>query len=315
MNCTKRKFFFVRNPGYGIALAMLLFCCLLNQPVHSQKTDKKLQQIVQRELKGFHGTAGVYIMDLTSGKTASINADTIFPTASIVKIPIMLGVMEKIRQGELQYHQKMTYTDSLFYSEGEDMLASFKSGEQISVAKLLLLMLSTSDNTASLWLQGLSEGGERINKILDSLGYKSTRVNSRTAGRHDDWELYGWGQTTPKEIADILKKISDMKMFSPQLSDRMLRMLSRQFWDENGIAAIPPDVFVADKTGAVDASRNELMLVKGKKPYILSVFTKNNIDQRWDNDNEAWLLIQRISRALWHHFNPKSSYEPMPYLN
>ena len=122
-------------------------------------------------------------MILQKNKIAAINADTIYPTASIVKISILIGIMHKIYNGELNYHQVMTYTDSLFYSEGEDILASYKNGEKISLSKLLMLMMSTSDNAASLWLQGLSGTGTLINTYLDSLGLKYTRVNSRTPGR------------------------------------------------------------------------------------------------------------------------------------
>lgn len=280
----------------------------------SQDIDRKLQRLITAETKGFQGELGVYIIDMKKDRVAGINIDTLFPTASIVKIPIMLGVMDQIRQGLLEYHQKMTYTDSLFYSEGEDILASFKPGETISIAKLLMLMLSTSDNTASLWLQGLSGGGAQINLLMDSLGFPNTKVNSRVEGRKPIWEIYGWGQTTPKEISEIMQLIVEKKVFNSQLSERMLRMMGRQYWDENGIAAIPPDVFIADKTGAVDASRNEVMYVNGPHPYIFSIFSKNNTDQSWEPTNAAWQLIQRLSAAVWKYFNPRQPYTAQPYL-
>ena len=300
-----------------IAIHYLLLSALFMSVVHTacpQKVDQKLQAIITEEIKGFKGDIGVYIFDLAKNRYSGIKADTIFPTASIVKIPILLGVMKKIANGELKYHQSMVYTDSLYYDEGEDILASFKSGEKISVSKLLMLMLSTSDNTASLWLQGLSGGGIMINSLLDSLGFVSTRVNSRTEGRKKDWEVYGWGQTTPKEITNLMKLIIEKKLFSVQLSERMLRLMGRQYWDENAIAAIPPDVFIADKTGAVNASRNEVMYVNGRHPYIFSVFTKNNQDQSWTSDNEAWVLIQKLSATVWRYFNPRQPYVSPPNL-
>ena len=57
-------------------------------------------------------------------------------------------------------------------------------------------MLTTSDNTASLWLQSLAGTGTRINKIFDSLGLVYARVNSGTPGREENRKLYGWAQTT-----------------------------------------------------------------------------------------------------------------------
>ena len=289
----------------------MLFSCLA---VSAQRTDKPLQNEIANLVNGFNGKVGVYVYDIRKDKTAAVNADSLFPTASMVKIPILIGIMHKINNGELSYHQEMTYTDSLFYSEGEDILASFKSGEKITLNKLLMLMLSMSDNAASLWLQGLAGSGTVINTYLDSLGMKDTRVNSRTEGRKDDWTQYGWGQTTPKEMAILMRLIVENKMINKQISERMLRLLGRQFWDEDAISQIPPNVFVADKSGAVDQSRDEVLYVNGSQPYIFCICTKDNKDQSWESNNEAWMLTRKLSALLWKHFNPKSDWKPGEFL-
>lgn len=164
-------------------------------------------------------------------------------------------------------------------------------------------MLTISDNCASLWLQGLAGGGLTINALLDSLGYKNTRVNSRTPGRESYRSQYGWGQTTPREIATIMNDIVDKKLISKEASDKMLRLLGRQYWDEEAMSQVPAGIFVADKNGAVDESRNEVLYVNCKNPYIFSIFTKNNKDTSWNADNEAWVLTRKLSALLWKHFN------------
>lgn len=288
---------------------MICILLLATLSINAQRTDKHLQNEITNLLKGFNGDVGVYVYEISKNKIIAINADTIFPTASMVKVPILIGIMHKINNGELNYHQVMTYTDSLYYSEGEDILASYKSGEKIELSKLLMLMMSTSDNTASLWLQGLAGSGTLINKYLDSLGMKDTRVNSRTEGRKENWAQYGWGQTTPKEMATLMKMIVDNKIIDKQISERMLRLMSRQYWDEEAISQIPPNIFVADKNGAVDASRGEVMYVNGAHPYIVCICTKNNKDQSWKYDNEAWMLTRKLSALLFKHFNPKSNWQ------
>lgn len=294
----------------------LLSCIFLlsSFAVSAQKVDNPLQNKITNLLEGFKGEAGAYVYDLTKNKIAAVNADTIYPTASMVKIPILIGVMHKINKGELNYHQAMTYTDSLFYSEGDDMLASYKSGEKIDLAKVLMLMMSTSDNAASLWLQGLAGGGVLINKYMDSLGMKNTRVNSRTEGRKENWKQYGWGQTTPRELATVMKMIVENKIINKIISERMLRLMGRQYWDEYALSQIPPNIFVADKGGAVDESRSEVLYVNGKRPYIFCICTKNNKDQSWNADNEAWVLTRKLSAMLWQHFNPKSGWQPSPLI-
>ncbi len=290
------------------ALAAAIFI-LFSLTITAQKTDKVLEKKLTELVQGFKGDLGIYVYDLKKNKIAAINADTLFPTASMIKVPILVGIMHKINDGQLNYHQQMTYTDSLFYSEGDDMLASFKSGEKIELAKVLLLMMSTSDNAASLWLQGLAGGGIVINKYMEELGLKNTKVNSRTEGRRKNWEQYGWGQTTPKEMATLLKMIVENKIINKQISERMLRLMGRQYWDEYALSQIPPYVFVADKGGAVDASRSEVLYVNGPHPYIFCIDTKNNVDQSWENNNEAWELTRKISALLWHYYNPKSDWK------
>ncbi|HEY0356741.1 MAG TPA: serine hydrolase [Flavisolibacter sp.] len=269
----------------------------------AQKTDKKLQRKIEALVKGFNGDIGIYIKNLENGKVVAINADSIFPTASIVKIPILIGAMDKINKGELTYNQKLQYRDSLLYA-GVDILGSFRDSQHIELGKVMMLMLTMSDNTASLWLQKLSGTGTRVNTILDSLGFQFTRINSRTEGRMENWRQYGWGQTTPREMATIMERISNGEMISKERSNQMLRLLGRNFWDDVSISQIPPDVFIASKNGAVNESRSEILFVNGKGArYVLGVFTKNIKDRSWNHSNEAWVLMRKISGLAWDHFS------------
>jgi len=279
----------------------------------AQQTDKKLETRLREAVSGFNGDIGIYVKNLKTGKIAVFNADTIFPTASIVKVPILLGIMQKLERGELVDDSTIIYRDSLLYA-GEDILGSFKDGEKIRLKKVMMLMMTTSDNTASLWLQGLAGGGTSINQILDSLGFKDTRVNSRTPGREDIRKLYGWGQTTPREMGEIFERIYRNEIFSPAACDRMMRCMGRNFWDqEEAISVIPPYIEVFSKNGCVDQSRNEALLVNApNNPYIFCIFTKNNKDRSWRKSNEAWTLTRKISTMLWEYFEPKDKWTPLP---
>lgn len=287
--------------------ALLLFL-LIVYTIKAQKTDKKLQSQLREAITGFNGDIGIYVKNLRTGRSVAINADTIFPTASIVKVPILLGIMDRIKKGELNYDSSLTYKDSLLY-EGEDILGSFKNSEKILLKKVIMLMLTTSDNTASLWLQSLAGKGIRINEILDSIGLKDTRVNSRTPGREDNRTQYGWGQTTPYEMGTIFEKIYRNEIFSPAECERMMRCLGRNYWDENeAISVLPPTVEVFSKNGCVNASRSEAMIVNAPhNPYVFCIFTKNNKDQQWTHENEAWAMARKISLLLWNYFEPKEN--------
>jgi beta-lactamase class A len=271
-------------------------------PVQAQKVNKKLQHTLENLTTGFKGDVGIYVKDLHTGKTASINADSIFPTASMVKVPILIGIMDKLNKGELKYHQELTYKDSLFYA-GSDLLASLKHNEKVELSKVIMLMLTTSDNTASLWLQSLAGTGTRINQILDSIGYTATRVNSRTPGREAGRDKFGWGQTSPKEMASLFEALANRTLMDASSSEKMLRLLGRNYWDEEALSQIPPDVFVASKNGAVNASRSEVVYVSGKNArYVFCICTKNNKDTSWELNNEAWELARKVSKLLWETY-------------
>ncbi len=289
-----------------------LLLCLLTFGVFAQqeKTDVKLTQLISQLAANFNGDVGIYVKSLKTGKVASFNADTIFPTASMIKVPITIGVFDKIDKGLMKYDTVLTYKDSLLY-EGEDLLGSFKHGEKIALSKVLMLMITTSDNTASLWSQSLAGTGTTINKLMESYGLAHTRVNSRTPGRRDNQKKYGWGQTTPREMATLLTLIRDGKVVSPAASERMYRNLIRIYYDAEALSEIPPYVQVASKSGAVDASKSEVVLVNAPHgDYVFSVITKNQKDTTWKYDNEGSLLIRKLSHLLWNYFEPKSNWSP-----
>ncbi|HEY0677129.1 MAG TPA: serine hydrolase [Chitinophagaceae bacterium] len=291
---------------------LFIICCPCIS-FSQEKIDKKLERSIYDLVKNFHGVAGVYVKNLRTNKVARFQPDSIFPTASMIKIPILIGVMNKIEKGELNYHQELIYTDSLLYA-GADILGSYKNGEKTTISRIMMLMLTMSDNTASLWLQSLAGTGTRINEFLDSMGFKNTRVNSRTPGRELNRTQYGWGQTTPREMAGLMEKIYRKSLISPKADEQMLRLLGRNFWDEVAISQIPSHVFVASKNGAVNQSRSETLLVMAPHgPYVFSVITKNLQDQSWSPNNEAWVLIRSLSKLLWNYYEPSSGWvSPMP---
>ena len=298
------------NKKIFLLLAIAFFSFISN----AQKTDKKLNEKLQEAISGFNGDIGIYVKNLRTGKIVAINADTVFPTASIVKVPILIGVMDKLNKKELDYNQELLYRDSLAYSD-YDVVASFKDTVKIPLKKVIMLMLTTSDNTASLWLQKLAGTGERINFILDSLGFKNTRVNSRTPGRENNRAIYGWGQTSPAEMGRIFEMIYNNEIISPVACERMMRCLGRNYWDENeAIGEVPPYIEVFSKNGCVNAVRSEALLVNAPhNPYVFCIFTKNNKDISWTHNNEAWALTRKISSMLWHYFEPKDKWvRPAP---
>lgn len=291
-------------------LPSLVLAIGLCSATYAQKEDQNLRKKLESLVVNFDGDVGIYVEHIGSGNKVAINADSVFPTASMIKIPIAIGMFRQIENGLIAYDSLLIYRDSLFYA-GEDILASFKDGEKIALSKVLMLMITTSDNTASLWCQHLSGTGSAINEWLAGAGFTQTRVNSRTEGRHENWRRYGWGQTTPREMAALLLKIRQGEVVSPRASERIYRNLTRIFFDSESLSQIPPYVQVASKSGAVDQSRSEVVLVNAPHgDYVFCVITKNQRDASWTANNEGFVLLRQVSKLLWNYFEPASTWAP-----
>lgn len=289
---------------------LFLFFTLSLSAFSQTKTDKKLTKLIHELVKGFNGDVGIYVKHLKTGKIAEYHANDIFPTASMIKVPITAGVMSKVDKKELDYKSILTYKDSLLYA-GEDILGSFKNGEKIALSKVMMLMITTSDNTASLWCQSLAGGGAAINDLMAQEGLENTRVNSRTPGRATNQQQYGWGQTTPREMATLVTKIRNGALINPAASERIYRNMVRIYYDSHALSQVPPYVQVASKSGAVDESRSEVLLVNAPHgDYVFCIATNKQKDISWDESNEGWMLIKDLSKLLWNYFEPKTNWQP-----
>ena len=292
------------------ALVFLLLAALHSSGCQSPERPDlaELTAEISPLVEAFDGRAGVYIKDLVTGGEVGINADTLYPTASMIKVPIMVALFDRIDAGEFDYQQPLTYVDSLFYSDA-DLTGELRDSATVLLSEMVFLSISKSDNTASLWLQELAGGGTTINAWLARQGFEQTRVNSRTPGRRSDWEVFGWGQTTPREMARLMEWVHEGRAVSPAASHEMLRVLQRPWWDDEALSEVPPHVEVASKSGAVSASKSEVVLVHAPSgPYLFCVITADQADTRWTNNNAGYELIRGVSRILWDHFEPSSAW-------
>lgn len=291
---------------------LLLLIAVSIGAAQPSSTDKVLTKKLLTLVKDFKGDVGIYVRHLKTGKTVEINADSLFPTASMVKVPIMTGIFDKIEKNDLRYDSLLVFRDSLIYP-GEDIVGTLKDSGRITLSKVVMLMITTSDNTASLWCQKLAGTGTRINEIMAENGFAVTRVNSRTPGREEMRSLYGWGVTSPREMSELVVRIREGKMISPAASERMYRNMARIYWDGEALSEVPPYIHTASKQGAVNQSRSEVVLVNAPHgDYVFCVITKNQQDESWVNENEGYVLLRNVSRTLWKYFEPKDRWNSLP---
>ncbi|HET7228374.1 MAG TPA: serine hydrolase [Longimicrobium sp.] len=278
------------------------------------RADRVLQARLEGLVRGFHGDVGIYVRNLRTGAGAEIRADSVFPTASMIKVPILLTLFDQVESGKFGLEDRVAFPDTLHYRYGEatDVVGYMAPGDTLPLSEVAFLMLTVSDNFAALWLQGLVGGGAAVNEWLGSHGFRDTRVNSRTPGREAARSVYGWGQTTPREIAHALVMIRQGRAVSPRASEAMYRLLTNSYWKNAALAELPPTVQAASKQGFVDRSRSEVLLVNAPQgDYVLAIITKNQTDESYTESNEGWRLIRAVSRAVYQHFNPRDPWRPL----
>jgi beta-lactamase class A len=150
-----------------------------------------------------------------------------------------------------------------------------------------------------------------VNAWLAANGFDSTRVNSRVPGREADRARMGWGQTTPREMANLLVAIREGRAVSPAASAEMYRHLTRSYWTGEALSQLPPWVQAASKQGAVDRSRSEVVLVNAPSgDYVFAVITRNQRDTTYAATNAGFELLRRVSALLWRHFEPGRPWTP-----
>ncbi|HEY8257345.1 MAG TPA: serine hydrolase [Gemmatimonadales bacterium] len=118
--------------------------------------------------------------DLRTGATVSLRADEAFPTASMIKVPIMVAVFDRIGRGEIAFTDTAPSPRAMAkYPEG-DLVAQLSDTAHVAVEPAPMMSLTFSDNTASLWLQQIAgRSGDqpvaRAERLHDDAGERAHR--------------------------------------------------------------------------------------------------------------------------------------------
>ena len=269
-----------------------------------------LPRSVEAAVDRLNGRAGVFMRHLVTGEEVTVDADAIFPAACMIKVPILLAMLQRVVDGELEWDGRHTVTSDRAYGL-DQVVDRLRVGSQIELGELVHLMISLSDVAAGLWCQEIAGGGERVNGWLADHGYRVTRVNSRTAGREVDFARWGWGQTTPREASELLVSIRERRAVGAAADAHADRILSATMFIQDSIAALPTDAHVINKTGSVERSRSEVVLVSTPAgPFVSCVMTDELGDTSWGLDNEGMVLLREVTGLAWEHWGAGALASP-----
>jgi len=254
-----------------------------------------------------HGVLGYYISNLDTGEQLALRADETFPTASLIKVPILVTLYDLVEQKQLSLDDPLTVL-KIDQMPGSGVLQFMHSGMSLSVHDAASLMIILSDNTATnLLLDRIAI--RRVWTKMEALGLAHTKVHSKTYLRltsvaMDSSVKYGLGVSTPREMGHLFELLARGKAVNPPLDSAMLDILANNADGElmqrsiNGMA-------VPHKTGATDSVRTECALFHLQSRVVACGFTKQNTDIRWVVDNEAQVSLGKIGAAVVAAWPPK----------
>lgn len=279
------------------------------------------------------GKLGVYVKELSSGQEWSIRGDERFPTASVVKVPVLVEFFRQWREGLLRLDERMELTDER-RCPGSGILNDFDSGLRLTLHDLALVMVTHSDNTATdMILERI--GVENADQAMKRLGLTQTtvRFNIRTmlyngfgvagpekpgtpemheeylqrigAGERDEQALVYSDSlencvSTPREMGILLEYILKGEAFDGPAGERMMAILTKNRIKNRLPRLLPPDAVVAHKTGTYWGTLNNAGIIFCPKgPVIVSCFTKEGGDRSGENAD----ALADIGKLVWDHFS------------
>lgn len=270
-------------------------------------------------MRAFPGTMGVAVRNLATGESFAVNGDRRFPTASLIKLAVMVEVEHQIAEGKIAHDKVVTLAESDKAGDEPVVLNQLHPGIALTVPDLLALMIAFSDNTATNLLVGLA-GTANVDGRMAAYGLPNTKIFRPTFrdGHADvspeEEKEFGLGMTTPKEIAKLMELIAEGKVVSRAACDEMLGYLEKQQDRAMIPRSLPFDrdkLTVANKTGwdeekLPDAKgfkgdvRTDAAYVKGPRArYVIAICARRGKDKSPTVDNQALITGARISRMVY----------------
>jgi beta-lactamase class A len=270
--------------------------------VQSELLWQKLQDTVEQENRELDGTMGVAILDLTDGRTFTLNANHVFATASSIKVAVLAELYRQQQQSEGGASRKAKLSDAYTVDEKDLVPDSAIMGgltpgvTQVTNRDLATFMIAVSDNSATnVLIDRVSI--PQVNGLLDSLGLHQTRLQRKMM----DVKAAQEGReniATPGEMMNLLAALYQKKVLNKALTDDFFKMLGTH--KESDIPRyIPEDVICANKPGELAGVRNDVGVVfVPNRPFVIAVMT--GYLKREHDGNDA---IARIAGAAYEYFD------------
>lgn len=269
-------------------------------PVFVRADTARVHHEIDAIADAHHGVVGYAIHNLDTGERLARRGDETFPTASLIKVPVMVTVYDLVARGQLSLDDPLTLL-TIDKVGGSGVLHLLHNGLVLTVRDATALMIATSDNTATnLLLDRILI--RRVWDKMEALGLPHTKVHHKVSTwassvAPDSTKKYGLGVTTPNEMARLFELLARGQAVDARSDSLMLALLDEN-QDGDQMQRTVAGVRAPHKTGSVDASRTECAIFFLQSRVVVCALTKENVDQRWLLDNEGQVTLGRIGEVV-----------------
>ncbi len=233
----------------------------------------------------------IYVWEYDTGTYVDINADKVYPAASIIKIPVLIEMFRQIEQGKFTLNDTIILED-YYRASGSGKLQYSQGGIAHTMDYLAKIMIENSDNSSTNMIMSKIGGMPALNRAITKWGLKYTRVNN--------WlpDLQGTNVTTPRELAVMLYNIDKTNIISSDSKKHIADYLSHVKNNRLLQAGLPSNAILLHKTGDIGFMLGDAGIVKtstGKK-YIVVILAK-----RPYNSFKGKEFIVEASRIIYNN--------------
>ena len=283
----------------------------LKKVVEDPIKDAEWQEMVENLEKlslSYNGRVGIYIKDLETGRTWDHNADRLFPSASLVKVPIMAAVFEKIKQGAITLGTEIKLTRQKRVG-GSGSLKWVRDGTSLSVMEIIYKMITESDNTATKMLTDYV-GMPYLERAFKGLGLERTNITpegmSLASGR-----VVRENYTTAREMASLMERIYTGELVNRESSEFMLDVLKHNKSRSRLRKGLPLGWEIGHKTGLLRKACHDVGIVFSPRgDFVIAVLTSEAPDY-----TTAKNFISKVAKLTYQYYKIDSDYAGLPRVH
>lgn len=250
---------------------------------------------VAKEALAYSGEVGILIRDLQTGREWEHHGERLFPSASLIKVPIMSAIFQRIKDGSLRLDTKLTLRRRLRVG-GSGSLKWHRDGTVYTVRELLERMIADSDNTATKMLISYV-GFYYLQRHFEKLGMVYTEIHPEGM-RLQSGRVPKENYTTAREMGDLMEKIYRGGLVDQYSSELMLEMMMGVKHKSRLAKDVPTGWKLAHKTGTLrQACHDAGIFFTPNGDYLVVVLTGKNRTY-----GQAKNFITRVGRQTQPYF-------------